>query len=75
MCTHVSNRVVLLTFGAHAQRGLGLSVRVLVPKLVSRMFIRAKNDTKYLTVDADQMVCGNFAINALFKCYGLPTAS
>ena len=39
-------------------------VCVLVPKFTSRMFIRAKINTAYLTDDADQMICGNFAINA-----------
>ena len=43
-----------------------LSVCLLVPKLASRMFIRATNDTAYLTGDADQMICGNFAINTSF---------
>ena len=43
---------------------LGLSVCVLVPKLASRMLILAKIDTAYLTGDADQMICGNFAISA-----------
>ena len=39
-------------------------VCVLVPKLASQMFIHAKIDTAYLTGDADQIICGNFTINA-----------
>ena len=31
---------------------------MLVSKLASRMSIRAKNNTAYLTGDADQMICG-----------------
>ena len=41
-----------------------LSVCVLVPKLASRIFICAKIDIAYQTGDVDQMICGNFAINA-----------
>ena len=40
-----------------------VSVCVLMPKLASQMSICAKNDTSYLTGDADQIMCGNFAIN------------
>ena len=49
-----------------------------MPKLASGMFIRAKNDTTYLTGGTDQMISGNFAINDSFQSYGtvcLPTAS
>ena len=59
-----------LTLSMHAQQGLlklGQSLRVLVPKLASHMFIHAKINTPYLTGDADQMISGNFAMNASFN--------
>ena len=62
----------------HSEGYCSLSVSVLVAKLASQMSNRAKNDTTYLTGNADQMICGSFAINASFKGYGvisLPTAS
>ena len=52
---------------------LVVPVSVLVPKLISRMFIRAKNDTTYLMGDVDLVICGNFAINASFKVMALLT--
>ena len=64
------NHLYLNYASDHVQRGL-LCLCVLEPKLASRMFIRAKNDTTYLTHDADQIICGNFAINASFISYGV----
>ena len=42
------------------------------------MFILAEIDTVFLIGNADQMICGDFTINALFESYGgicLPTAA
>ena len=77
---------LLLTLGAHAQRGLqylGLSVCLSVclsfcvsvtQHLTSPMFFRLTNDTTYLTGNEGQNFCGDFPETTAFERYAVKTS-
>ena len=57
---------MLITLGAHAQRGL-----VSTLNLTSRVFVRLTKDTTYLTGNEGQNICAVFSENAPLQSYGV----